>query len=166
MKRVRRRQDCRLVVVGTPPDRAFEDELRRRGGRALSMIPDQPFRRLPEILAAADLVCAVQDPNAKVSAYQMPAKIVDAMAMQVPVIATDVPPLRDLIEAGAVEPVTLDNLAARIASWLHASAQGRSPQVERARALFQQQYSYQAINRTLVGVVERCCRHQSQSPAQ
>ncbi|MYD98602.1 MAG: glycosyltransferase family 4 protein [Gammaproteobacteria bacterium] len=156
VKRVRRRHDCRLVVVGTPPDRAFEDELRRRGGRALSMIPDQPFQRLPEILTAADLVCAVQDPNSMVSEYQLPAKIVDAMAMEVPVIATDVPPLRNLIEAGAVEPVTLNNLAARIASWLSASAQGRSPQVERARALFQQQYSYRAINRTLVGVVERC----------
>ena len=154
--RVRRRHDCRLVVVGTPPDRAFEDVLKRRGGKALSMMPDQPFQRLPEILTAADLVCAVQDPNSKISEYQMPAKIVEAMAMEVPVVATDVPPLRGLIEAGAVDSVTHHNLAARIGSWLDASARGRSPQVERARALFLEQYSYRAINRTLVDVVERC----------
>lgn len=156
VKRVRRRHDCRLVIVGTPPDRAFEDELKRRGGKALSMIPDQPFQRLPEILAAADLVCAFQEPESKVSEYQMPAKIVDAMAMEVPVIATDVPPLRGLIGAGAVDSVTHDNLAARIAAWLEASARERSPQVERARALFLGHYSYRAINRTLVHVVEQC----------
>lgn len=156
VRRARRRHDCRFVVVGTPPEGAFEKVLKRRGGRALSMIPDQPFQRLPEILTAADLVCAVQDPQSKVSEYQLPAKIVDAMAMEVPVIATDVPPLRSLIEAGAVQPVTHNNLAAWIASWLRAPAQGRSPQVERARALFEQRYCYRAINRTLVDVVERC----------
>ena len=154
VKQVRQRLNCRFVIVGKPPDAAFETLLRDRGGNALHLIPDQPFDRLPDILAAADLVCVLQQVDSEVAKYQLPAKIVDAMAMQIPVLATDVPPLRSLIDDGVIDPVTPENLADRIEWWLTAPDEERFRHVQRARTTFVENYSYQAISRTLVEVVE------------
>ena len=151
------RPDFRFVIVGTPPDKPFEAELRALGGDTVRLLPDQPFDRLPEITAAADLVCLLQDPATMTARYQLPAKLVDAIAMGVPVLATDVPPLRGLIESGAIEAVTNDALTERILWWLDgASPSDRAAQVERGRATFERHFSYNAIHRTLYSQVERC----------
>ena len=149
------RPDSRFVVVGTPPDKPFENELRRLGGDTLLLLPDQPFDRLPEITAAADLVCLIQDAETEIAKYQLPAKVVDAIAMGVPVLSTDVPPLRDLIRKGAVEPVARDELPARISAWLDTAADARRAHTERARAAFRSSYSYEAILGTLSGLIEQ-----------
>ena len=156
VKQAGKRHPCCFVIVGKPPDMAFEEILKREGGDTLRLIPDQPFHRLPGILAAADLVCVLQNPDDEIADYQFPAKIVDAMAMEVPVLATDVPPLKGLIEQGAIDPVTRASLAERIAWWLDVPEEDRAHQVERARAAFLASYSYRAISRTLVDVVEGC----------
>ena len=160
------REDFRFVVVGTPPDRAFENELRERGGETLQLVPDQPFDRLAEITAAADLVCLLQDPETEIAKYQLPAKVVDAIAMGVPVLATDVPPLADLIRAGAVEAVTRKALPERIAAWLDAPADARAAQAERARNAFRESYSFDAILRTLSAEIERCVAAPKPLPAE
>ena len=155
--KVANRPDYRFVIVGTPPDRPFEAELRALGGDTLCLVPDQPFDRLPEITAAADLVCLLQDPATETAQYQLPAKLVDAIAMGVPVLATDVPPLRGLIESGAIEAVTNEALSERIRWWLdEASESDRAVQVERGRAAFERHFSYNAIHHTLYDKVERC----------
>lgn len=158
VKQVRKDLNCRLVVVGKPPDAAFEALLRRQGDDALDLIPDQPFHRLPEILAAADLVCVLQQPENEIAKYQFPAKVVDAMAMQVPVLATDVPPLRDLIEDGVIDAATPESLPARIEWWLQAPHAESSRRLRHARTAFLERYSHDAINRTLVKVIEDCLR--------
>ena len=151
------RPDYRFVIVGTPPDKPFEAAVRALGGDAVHLVPDQPFDRLPEITAAADLVCLLQDPATQIAQYQLPAKLVDAIAMGVPVLATDVPPLRGLIESGVVEAVTNDVLTERIHWWLDiASDSDRAAQIERGRAAFERHFSYDAIHRTLYKQVERC----------
>ena len=150
------RDGCRLVIVGTPPDKAFGDALKARGGDALVMLPDRPFDQLASITAAADVVCLLQDPTTEIARYQLPAKVVDAIAMGIPVLATDVPPLADLIQAGAVQPVTAQTLAERIGAALDATMESRAAQAERARSAFLRTYSYDAIHRTLFGEVERC----------
>ncbi len=112
------------------------------------MLPDQPFDRLPENLAIADLICLVQDPESEISKYQLPAKVIDALAMGIPVLATETVPLKPLVDAGVVVPVTLENLAASIDRMLSdADAQQRA-QLKR-RDLFLKQYSYTAITDAL-----------------
>lgn len=165
VKQVRKDLNCRLVVVGKPPDAAFEALLRSRGADALELIADQPFHRLPEILAAADLVCVLQHAENEIANYQFPAKVVDAMAMQVPVLATDVPPLRDLIEDGVIDAVTPESLPSRIEWWLQAPDAERSRRIQHARTVFLERYSHDAINRTLVGVIEDCLRAPTPLPA-
>ena len=150
------RDDVRFVVVGTPPDKAFEDVLRNRGGDSLVLLPDQPFDRLAEVTAVADLICLLQDPASEIARYQLPAKVVDAIAMGIPVLATDVPPLAELIESGAVEAATSETLPDQIRAWLAAEADARAAQAERARSDFLRDYSYEAIHRTLYNEIERC----------
>lgn len=150
------RPDYRFVVVGTPPDKAFEEALRETGGDTLRLIPDQPFDDLPMWLAGADLVCLLQDPASEISRYQLPAKVVDAMAMGIPVLATAVEPLARLIEDEVIEAVRPDNLAERIDYWLGAGPETRRAHAERSRARFLSEFSYDAIHRTLVDEVERC----------
>ena len=150
------REDYCFVIVGTPPDKGFADVLRDRGENTLRLIGDQPFDQLPEVTAAADLICLLQDPETEIAQYQLPAKVVDAIAMGVPVLATDVPPLRKLIESGVVEPVTKETLSARIAWWLEATNEVRDAYRVRARGAFLRDFSYETIHRALFNEVEKC----------
>ena len=147
-----RTRNGRLVVVGTPPDEWFASELQRVGGKHLRMLPDQPFHALPELLAAADLVCLLQDPDNEISKYQLPAKVVDAAAMGIPILASRTPPLAPLIDAGVVEPVDRNTLADRMDYWLGPSRpRARRPA---SRTWFLDHASYAAILPTLVDLIE------------
>ena len=147
-------RNARLVVVGTPPDDGFASELQRAGGRHLRMLPDQPFHALPELLAGADLVCLLQDPENEISKYQLPAKVVDAAAMGIPILASRTPPLAPLIDAGVVEPVDKDTLADRMAHSLSRSGR-RMASPEASRTWFSDHASYAAILPTLLGLIEQ-----------
>ncbi|MDE0658867.1 MAG: glycosyltransferase family 4 protein [Gammaproteobacteria bacterium] len=149
-----RTRNGRLVVVGTPPDDWFASELQRSGGKYLRMLPDQPFHALPELLAAADLVCLLQDPENEISKYQLPAKVVDAAAMGIPILASRTPPLAALIDAGVVEPVDADNLADRMAHWL-GSSRRRMARPAASRRWFLEHASYAAILPTLFELIEQ-----------
>ncbi len=139
----------KLCVIGTPPDRAYDQALRLKGGDSLIMLPDQPFDRLAENLMIADLICLIQDPESEISRYQLPAKVIDALAMGIPVLATETGPLAPLVRSGAVVPVTPDHLAESIDRMLSEADIYRRKQLER-RDLFLQQYSYAAITDTLL----------------
>ena len=141
--------DYRFVVVGTPPDKWFADRLKRAGGGHLHMVPDQPFDTLPDLLSAADLVCLLQDPASEISKYQLPAKVVDAAAMGVPVLATPFPPLDPLIRAGVVEAVSKDTLGDRIDHSLRISRTERERQSRISRQWFLKHASYDTILSTL-----------------
>lgn len=147
-------RDFRLVVVGTPPDEWFAADLKRAGGDVLKMVPDQPFERLPELLAVADLVCLLQDTQSEISRYQLPAKVVDAAAMGIPVLASRTEPLEPLIEAGVVEPVTADTLAGRVDYWLRAAAEERRRQAVVSRRWFLEHASYAAVLPTLASLID------------
>lgn len=103
-----------LCVIGTVKDEKL-NRLLKPGSRVnVKIIGDQSFFDLPYYLQLADLICILQDPQSPVSRYQMPAKFTDALAMGIPVIAYDVPPLRPYHAAGLVEFVERDSLAAKL----------------------------------------------------
>lgn len=160
------RPDYRFVIVGTPPEDAFAKELAERGGDTLHLLPDQPFEDLPALMVAADLVCLLQDPDSEISRYQLPAKVVDAMAMGVPVLATSVPPLEGLIKDELIESVTAANLAERIGHWLQMPPADRIRRTRRTRDRFLAEYSYDAIHRTLFAEIEACLDEPRQLPSE
>ncbi len=134
----------RLMVFGT---REF-DEMRPQIGdlaRWLLPLPYQPFSALPEVVAAADLACILQNPDHPVSAYQLPAKLTDALAMGVPVLLRETPPLRPIIEAGAVAALQPEDDLADAIGAVFEDAETTSERVDAGRRLFLDTMSYGAV---------------------
>ena len=144
----------RLIVFGTRE----LDELAPQIGslaRWLLPLPYQAFSSLPEVVAAADLTCILQDPAHPVSAYQLPAKLTDALAMGVPVLLRATPPLQPVIESGAVGVLGPgDDLAATIAATFDDPA-AAAARAEIGRRLFLDTMSYDAVSRQVRPVFER-----------
>ncbi len=131
----------------------------------LHEMPMQPFDRLPAMLAAADLTCVLQDPDSEVSRYQIPAKITDAIAMGVPCIATPVPPLKGLIERGALIGSTDGELHDLIDTTLSdADASARTALL--ARDVFLDTFSYAAVRPVLEAIVRTGAEQPREVPAE
>ena len=97
------RPTYKLLVVGSPADGAVTRLLRHVDPSRATLVPDVPYSDLPGYLCAADLVPLLQDEEEPVSAFQMPAKFTDALAMGIPILASNVPPLVDAANDGLVE---------------------------------------------------------------
>lgn len=141
----------KLVVVGRARGE-FGARLRDQADETLRLLPDQPLARLPETLIAADLVCLLQDPASGVSRYQMPAKLTDALAMGIPVLATDVPPLAGLAHRGVIETLDDRPLPGRIDAMLRDTEGQRARAAER-RDVFLREFSFGAVRPILADVV-------------
>ena len=144
----------RLLLFGTPELETLRSEM---GGldRWVLPVPYQSFADLPKIVAAADLACVMQDAGHPVSRYQMPAKIVDALAMRVPCLVRPVPPLRPLLDQGVLHVMDDDEpVHERIASIFehHDDAVDRAHQ---GRKVFDAGYSYEAVGEALMPLFQR-----------
>jgi len=117
---------ARLVVVG-PLDRDVRERLARASRGALSVRSPVAEARIPEVLAAADAVVVPQR-DTPYARMQLPAKLLDAMAMGRPLVVTRVGDLPEIAGEAArvVEPGP-----AGIEGGIRELAQDRS----RARAL-------------------------------
>jgi len=108
-----------LCVIGSINDKRVANRFDKYKNARIALHPDQPWDRLPELISMADTVFILQDPASPISEYQIPAKLTDALALGVPVYATPVPPLEDLISAGAMKPApdqeALENALRRLA---------------------------------------------------
>jgi glycosyltransferase involved in cell wall biosynthesis len=108
-------------------------------------LPYQPFSELPSIVGAADLSCVLQDPAHPVARYQMPAKVVDALAMGVPCLVTATPPLRPLVDAGVLNVHHAgESLPDRIAAIFEDPDDARD-RARRGRKVFLEEYSCEAV---------------------
>lgn len=101
-------------IVGTISDARVKAQFDQYSDANIVFHDDCDFDELPKLLSAADLVPLLQNEEHAISQFQIPAKISDATALGIPVVATDTPPIRDLAVQGGVELVELDGLAAKI----------------------------------------------------
>jgi len=152
------KNNYKLCLIGSQPDKKYKNDLKQQGGSSLIMLTDQPFGKLAEILIIADLACLIQDPESEISKYQLPAEVIDAVLMGIPVLSTQTDPLAPLISAGAVEPVTKENLSQSIDRVLSNSDSCRLNQLKR-RELFLKQYSYAAIGGKLFNTLLNALDH-------
>ncbi|MFZ6004077.1 MAG: glycosyltransferase [Actinomycetota bacterium] len=147
----------RTIRLGVFASREL-DELRREMGaleRWVLPLPSPAFDDLPDLLAGADLTCALQTHGHPVSRFQMPAKVTDAMAMGVPCLVTPVPPLQALIDKDVLEVFDGEiPLEERIREVL-GNVDETTERAMRAREVFLESYSYAAVRPLAVAAIER-----------
>ena len=127
-------QNAVLCIIGTITDPQLKNELEALRSTRIAFHPDQPFSRVAELNAMADLVCILQDPTNNVAAYQTPAKLTDALAAGTVVLATPVPPLADMMEPGRIVAVEREDLVGALR--LAISGQFSSAEAADARRAF------------------------------
>jgi glycosyltransferase involved in cell wall biosynthesis len=147
--------DAELYLAGPISPPGLQRELERSAGwRRVQYVGRIPPDRVPELLGRARLgVLPLQPiPNYRV-AY--PVKLFEYLAAGLPVVSTDVPLWRDLLETYecgvCVPPDSPRRLAQAMTSLLDDDASARS-MGERARRAAEQHYSWQSQADALVGL--------------
>lgn len=133
-------------IVGSLTDKRDRAELESYSNARVILHPNCEFDALPGIIAAADAVVLLQDSTHPISSYQIPAKISDAAAFGLPVIMTDVPPVRDLVHLGLISLATVDTLAEVLQHLMAEAEEFPSGARPRIRAAFESELSF-TVNR-------------------
>ena len=142
----------KLCVIGTVEDRYLRAQLEEFGDW-IRLVPYQPFSEIAPLLVVADLICALQDPANEISRHQIPAKVTDAMAMEIPCLTTKVPPLEPLAEQGLVEALAEDEPLEEKIDSIFRNYEELKARATRNREAFLQEYSYGAVRKQLEELV-------------
>ncbi|MDD9984599.1 MAG: glycosyltransferase [Gammaproteobacteria bacterium] len=134
----------KFLLIGSPSDRASRRFIEKLKNENVTTVPNVPFRELPGYLSAGDLICLLQDEGNVTSRYQMPAKFTDGLAMGIPMLATRVPPLVNLANAGLVELLDDTPLERRI-DQIFTNYEAHKNAAVRNRQAFVQRFSYDAV---------------------
>ena len=109
-----------FLIIGSFP--AAEQKLKRTikaiAGLDVRFMEDQPFADIPDLLACGDICLLLQDTASPIARFQVPAKLTDALAMGLQVLAEPTPALADLAVRGAFTPVNRDSLDQALAAAL------------------------------------------------
>jgi len=143
-----------IVIIDSLEDNLYLSDLYKINP-FLKILGYQPFSKIAEILAAADLVVLPQklDPLAS---FQIPAKIFDAMSMAKPIIATKVSDLSNILEGCGylIEPSRPQDLAERIKYVLDNVSESQALG-QRARSKMISEYSFDKMEEVLLGVFSK-----------
>ncbi|MCC6002048.1 MAG: glycosyltransferase [Pararhodobacter sp.] len=142
------RDDLCYVIVGDFPDPKLRQELVQTDGVDIRFLPDQPYDRIADIVALGDICILLQRDNSLLASFQLPAKLVDTLAMGLLVIAQPTPALMPVIKAGAVAEAFRDTLPATLAYWLDHPDIMQATRA-RGRAFFLEHLSSEANTGTL-----------------
>jgi glycosyltransferase involved in cell wall biosynthesis len=148
--------DVTLAVVGVKPG---SDAARRWSARPyVRVVGEIPFDEVPRWLSAADVVAIPQRATTD-TVGQSPAKLVDAMALARPIVATAVAMIPEILGDGGVlvPPGDVVELARGIRSLL--DDPGRAADLaRRARARCVADYSFAAARARLFPLIEHVAR--------
>jgi glycosyltransferase involved in cell wall biosynthesis len=145
----------KLLVVGSFSDPDERTELARVAADRTQLVDFRPVSEIPRLTALADLMCLPQDAQSDVAQHQTPAKLTEALAMGVPVLARETPPLASFVEEGVISAIGDAPLATRVAE-LFADRDGMRRAAERGREVFLERLSYgaaiEALDEVIVGL--------------
>jgi glycosyltransferase involved in cell wall biosynthesis len=146
---------ARLVIVGRDQAHPYTRKVMELSqGKSIGLGP-QPFSLMPELLATADIV-ALPDTRAPKSIGYVPAKIYEAMAMSIPVIASDLSDMPTILDGCGyiIPPDDSASLQAMIEHVLLNPEEARE-MGRRARQRVIERYNWDVGERILQGVIER-----------
>lgn len=144
----------KLLFVGSrvTPD---QKKLMDRFGDRVRVLPPQDRESMARINLAADLVILWLDPDVPASAYQMPYKATDALAMRTSIIANGISDLGDLGRQGYLRIVSFGDWERMVTviEDVFKNSQKRERREAAGRRLYLRQFSYAAArgNFQLIG---------------
>lgn len=153
-----------LVIVGTINDARVKNQLATYKRANIKYFGNQPWSRLHEIVAMADIAPVLQLQESKIADYQIPAKLTDAMALNIPVLATKVPPLEDFSKSGALTWIEDDQDLEKVLRARLASDDALKKKVEKSRQLYLKEFTY-AVNTARIKAAADQAAGQKASPA-
>ena len=154
-----RAENTLLVIVGLDADddrickREINNSFRKKG---IYYFGQQPFEKLPAILSIADII-AIPQSSSNATKGQLPAKLIDAMCMQIPIVSTSVSDIPDILanECGLLsEPDNMEAMAKNLSLILDNPKLGQKL-AKNARAKCIEQYSYQTGEKKLRKIISR-----------
>lgn len=131
-----------FVIVGTINDARVRNHLAQYKHANIKYFDNQPWARLHEIVAMADVAPVLQVRDHRIAEFQIPAKLTDAMALQVPVLASMVPPLEDFRDSGAFCWIKDNQDLERILRQRLKSHQALAGYVSSGRKLYEREFTY------------------------
>ena len=90
------RPDLKLAIVGGSPYDHYDRQLQEKYGQWMITLPCFAIARMPEIVAAADVIVVPQR-DTPASVAQFPLKLTDGMAMAKPILATKVGDIPEIL---------------------------------------------------------------------
>jgi glycosyltransferase involved in cell wall biosynthesis len=102
------RTDIVFAIVGEFPDAALKARLLAKRAVQYVFLGHQPVESLEEITSIGDYCILPPATEKMVAQFQVPAKLTDALAAGMVVIATPLPAIADFVAAGAVVPCAGD----------------------------------------------------------
>lgn len=109
-----KRDDLVFTIVGDFSDAALKEKLQAIAGVDYIFIGNQPIDRTPEIVAVGDVCVLLQDVSSTAAQHQIPAKLSDALAVGMPVLASETQALAEAFQSGALLAVTPETLVTRL----------------------------------------------------
>ncbi|EDZ92896.1 glycosyl transferase group 1, partial [Limnospira maxima CS-328] len=106
------RKDVVFAIIGDFEDGKLKEELQGIPGVDYVFVGNQPFESIPDVVAVGDICVLLQDADFRVSQFQIPAKLSDALGMGLVVLLSETAAVADVIESGAVVPVAEGDLPA------------------------------------------------------
>jgi len=148
-------KNVKLVLVGANFKDRYVQQLMKLSNNEITFIGEQPFDKIPEYLAVADLI-AIHQKKSYSAMGQVPAKVFDAMAMAKPIISTNISDLPIILkDCGIiVEPGDINGLAEKI-KFILDNPKIAKEMGKRAREKCVKEYSFEAIAPKLLKIFEK-----------
>ena len=152
-----------LVIVGVDP--GSEQGSRWAALPRVKVVGEVPFDDVPCFLVGADVVAVPQRATTD-TIGQVPAKLIDAMAMALPIVATRVSMIPEMLDGcGVVVPPDDPPALAKAIDWLLSDRVRAEGLGRRARQCCIDHYSFAAARATLFPLVDQLASHRPQRPS-
>ena len=156
LKKIDSAENVKLMLVGVNKKNPYVQGLLDIGKDKIIVVEGLcPIQKVPEFLSMADLIVIPQR-NTPITQAQIPAKLIDAMAMAKPIIATNISDMSQILDGCGliVEPGDIDDLADKI-SFLLANEKKAEELGLKAREKCKDKFSFETAEEILIGIFDK-----------
>lgn len=146
------RDDYLFVVIGNFIEQELKSRLLAIESLNLLLLPDQPYDNIARTVVVADLCVLLQDATNLASQFQLPAKLIDALAMGVTVLLETTDATSDFADNKLVIPVTKSQLVKQLTELFNGNL--LAPDKLHCRDYFETYLSEQAMSLRLRSLVD------------